>query len=370
MALFRRLFRREDPYADLDDPASEAEPVNDDDDLHDAFVDDFDDEEPGGGWAAILSKMLAALLVAGLFVAVILYAYSWSVNTRPDTSAEVPLVEAEPGPEKVKPEDPGGMDVPYQDQLLLNQGKGAASAGEVERLLPPPETPQASQQGLAAGEETGGSSGGYETPSQAPDMEAGSPSAAARGESGGQSRDESQAAETAGNSTDAESGASRSDRVSETETLAQTAAEGARESERSAIPKPPGHKPEPPTTPATNSSATNSRASTQTGSRASDASAESESSRDVNTAESPARRIVIQLAAFQKRANAEAAWKRIQARHRNLLDDQKLQLQRVRIPEEGIFWRLRTGSFPDRTTAEDICGQLKKRGQACIVVEK
>ena len=46
-------------------------------------------------------------------------------------------------PVKVKPENPGGMEVPYQDRLVLNQPQsGDAANASVERLLPPPETPK------------------------------------------------------------------------------------------------------------------------------------------------------------------------------------------------------------------------------------
>ena len=46
---------------------------------------------------------------------------------------------------KVKPETPGGLDVPYQDQLVMNQPAEGGEGGKVERLLPPPEAPKPPQ---------------------------------------------------------------------------------------------------------------------------------------------------------------------------------------------------------------------------------
>jgi cell division septation protein DedD len=51
---------------------------------------------------------------------------------------EVPLIQADQGTTKTRPQQPGGMAIPDQDKLVYNQGKGAP---QVEKLLPPPETP-------------------------------------------------------------------------------------------------------------------------------------------------------------------------------------------------------------------------------------
>jgi hypothetical protein len=48
------------------------------------------------------------------------------------------LLHADTRPLKIKPTDPGGMDVPDQDMMVLNPDKAKP---KVEQLLPPPETP-------------------------------------------------------------------------------------------------------------------------------------------------------------------------------------------------------------------------------------
>ena len=54
---------------------------------------------------------------------------------------DVPLVRADPGPVKVRPENPGGMQVPDQDKLVYDRMRGDEKPPQVESLLPRPETP-------------------------------------------------------------------------------------------------------------------------------------------------------------------------------------------------------------------------------------
>jgi cell division septation protein DedD len=60
-----------------------------------------------------------------------------------DASRAIAVIEADSTPEKVKPEEPGGLDVPNQDNLLLNEPAETGKVKEVEQLLPPPEEPLA-----------------------------------------------------------------------------------------------------------------------------------------------------------------------------------------------------------------------------------
>lgn len=55
---------------------------------------------------------------------------------------EVPVVKAEKAPVKVRPADPGGMDVPNQDKLVYNRVEQGSVKPEVEHLLPQPNQPR------------------------------------------------------------------------------------------------------------------------------------------------------------------------------------------------------------------------------------
>jgi cell division septation protein DedD len=55
--------------------------------------------------------------------------------------SEAPLIKAEGEPVKLRPERPGGMDVPNRDKLVYRRLEGLAEPPVVEKLLPEPEEP-------------------------------------------------------------------------------------------------------------------------------------------------------------------------------------------------------------------------------------
>lgn len=99
----------------------------------------------GRGWLAWL-KGGAALLLIGGFGAAVAYVYYQMTRDGGLTEGAVPVVRADTQPFRVRPANPGGMDVPHQNLEVFNrlsqpvqtQARGAAPA---ERLLPPPEAP-------------------------------------------------------------------------------------------------------------------------------------------------------------------------------------------------------------------------------------
>jgi hypothetical protein len=98
---------------------------------------------PGGArrilWGAIL------LVLAG---GIGLYAkFSGREDARP---LDIPTITAE-GMVKERPEQPGGIDIPHQDEMVFRQIDGDDGAGRpvVEHLLPLPEAPQVSAEPVA-----------------------------------------------------------------------------------------------------------------------------------------------------------------------------------------------------------------------------
>jgi hypothetical protein len=85
-----------------------------------------------------LVASLVALVVMGVFAGGLWFAYQQGLKHAGVTTgaADVPLIRADERPTKVKPEHPGGMEVPDRDKLIYNQKRAA-----VEHLLPPPEKP-------------------------------------------------------------------------------------------------------------------------------------------------------------------------------------------------------------------------------------
>lgn len=54
----------------------------------------------------------------------------------------VPLIEADPRPFKVRPDDPGGLRVPNQDELIFERNRGPSQPGGGAQLAPEPELPR------------------------------------------------------------------------------------------------------------------------------------------------------------------------------------------------------------------------------------
>ncbi len=110
-------------------------------------IDIPDDGRPGvSPQGAQRSRQPLVLAVGALIVALIavgsFLALSSGTHTRVGVNTEdLPVIRADARPFKVSPQEPGGMDVPNRDKLVYSRLKGVAGAPEVERLLPPAETP-------------------------------------------------------------------------------------------------------------------------------------------------------------------------------------------------------------------------------------
>ena len=95
------------------------------------------DDEPEQRPRRVLATTLA-LLVMGLFGGGLWFAHVQGTRHAGGEAANhhVPLIRADERPTKVKPERPGGMEIPDRDKLIYNPTRTV-----VEHLLPPPEKP-------------------------------------------------------------------------------------------------------------------------------------------------------------------------------------------------------------------------------------
>ncbi len=76
----------------------------------------------------------------------------------------------------------------------------------------------------------------------------------------------------------------------------------------------------------------------------------------------------VQLASVKSDESARKEWLRLQKAHSELFDDLTLDVQRADLGDRGIFYRIRTGPFPNRSTAQDMCAQIKAAELDCLVV--
>ena len=105
------------------------------------WLEAVDDEEGPGGVPA--RRMLAALLVVLLAVALVSATFFWlGRRNAADTGGAPELIKAEPGPYKIKPTDPGGLDVTGESETAFETSAGQDTDAQLD-LSRLPEAPVA-----------------------------------------------------------------------------------------------------------------------------------------------------------------------------------------------------------------------------------
>lgn len=77
----------------------------------------------------------------------------------------------------------------------------------------------------------------------------------------------------------------------------------------------------------------------------------------------------VQLASLRNELAAIAFWKSIRKKYEKMLAKMQGRIQSVKIKNKGTFYRVQ-GDVVSKERAQQICGILRKRGQACILVVK
>lgn len=274
--------------------------------------------------------IVAAVVAVGVIVAVGLH----FIGGRKGAGDGVPVIKAEDRPFKMRPDDRGGMQVPNQDKLVYERMEsGAETDGRPERLLPPPESPKAPPRSPAAPTET-------LTLPQAP---AAVPPAAPT---------PAPAPAPSVSSSPAASALAPPPPVSSYQPVQSRAAAPASPAAAPAAklaPPPATAKPQI-ITPA------------QVANVAPIATP------------APVRRsgggdFVVQLGAVRAADLADKEWARIQKSYPDLLGGLKSDIVRVDLEGKGVFWRIRAGGL-DEQSARQICADLTRRNQGCIVARK
>lgn len=266
----------------------------------------------------------------------------------------IPLIKAATTPVKVRPENPGGLEVPDRDKLVYDRIQGNAEGRGPERLLPPPEQPLPRPAPAAA------------TPAPPP------PAA------------EKPATAEAPPSPPIKP-------VAKVPTEKDVAA-----AERPAPPPPP---PAPPTVSKSSPGLTTSRRPAQTETpkaeapKPAPAKAEPEKlnvpeilappKETVTAATTPAsqppaepalapsgRAFVVQLAAARSQEGAEIEWEKLRSKNQDLLGNLRLIVTKADLGQaRGVFYRLRAGPIADEAAARELCSQLTKRQVGCLVIK-
>lgn len=284
------------------------------------------DELPAAAKASAVS--LRKLLMIGLSGAVIAgfgtalwFAYEQGV--RRGVQMVPVLVRAEKGPIKVKPDDPGGMNVPHRDKTVYDRLSGQPETAEAEKLLPPPENvvekPLAAVRDAKAEPEP--DDGGTPNP-KVQVAEPPKPAPAAP----------QPKAQTASVSPDA---------IGKPKQLIPAAPKAASKpaSEPKSASKP---KSEPKKAPA---------------------------AKPVAKKTAPINSYLIQIGAFRSADRARAGWQRLVKENKALLGSLTPVVVRADLGKKGVYHRLRAGPMDGKEAAAAMCSRLKQRKVGCLVIK-
>jgi len=304
--------------------------------------------------------MGSALIVTaglGIFGGIIWYAYSQGM--RAGTESVAPILRADPGPTKIRPEQPGGMDVPHQDKLVYNRLNPTRTDDPgVERLLPPPEMPLGKPQAVEAPPELPA-----ETPLE--------PAGMAQAEADVPALQAPESPDIAGM---ALSGSAEEMPVATAEPVPLTAVPPA---VRTTPPQPSGTAHSAP--PQTTAAATMAAPARQTEPAPAPAAVKSPSVQApaqlaaVPKASEPAKPapaaggVRIQIAAVDSESKAQSEWNRLQKRFPAQLGGLGLRVVRADLGAKGIFYRIQGGPVAE-SRAQEICSALKAQNVGCILV--
>ncbi len=251
-----------------------------------------------------------ALIASGIGLFLLVVVGGWSLGGRQGgTSGEIPVIGPDPSPIKIKPANPGGLQLTGAEPPPANDDNGGGPS-----LAPGPEKPDpaALQAELDAARAA--------APPSAPPAAKTLPAPAAAPMAGAPQAGEAQAGEA--------------------ETHGAATPPAAAPAQVVPVPY---TAPVPHTAPGSLQSALASL-----------------------RAAPPAGGVAVQLAAVDSPAAAHATWDRLARAHPGLLD-QRTPLVLEAQHEEKKFYRLRTGGFPTVAAATAFCTQLRAAGAACTI---
>jgi hypothetical protein len=289
-----------------------------------------DDSEYDAGRRKRRNRMMAMVAVL-----VILVGAGWIYLRNKPMEGPPPVITADTTPEKVKPADEGGMQVPNQDvQILDNMASGQSNAGDENKatVMPAPEQPIA-----PPAAELSEPAGAAPTAPTVTETAPTPPPAPATDTATTENAAPSVAAPAIPAVTAPEPGA-----AAPPAPIAQSAA------------------PEPaPAAPA--ETAVTKPADTQTAAAPANPPA-------ATPTVLPAGSVKVQLAAVKSESAAKAQWAKLQKSYPALLGALSLNIEKT-VKNGTDYYRIQAGPLNDKAKAKQLCAQLAAQNQACIVAK-
>lgn len=273
----------------------------------------------------------------------------------------IPLIKANTAPVKVRPDNPGGLEVPDRDKQVYDRIHGTPEGRGPERLLPPPEQPLPKPSVAKAAPKSEPKSE-PQIKSVPADLPVSAPAKPV------------QAIPTAKDVANAERpvpppppappatsgvGAPVLPLIKRTTTKKETpqpAVEAASPApvKESIMPAPPptavAKQPEPEKTPVV---------------AATPPSAPVPAPQPV----SADRAYLVQLAAARTQEGAETEWEKLRGKNQDLLGNLRLFVTKADLGAKGVYYRLRAGPITDEAAARNICSQLATRQVGCLIIK-
>ncbi len=283
-------------------------------------------QQSAGGLFSSPLPFALALLGGGAAIFCIwyfLYAGSHGGSTQP-----IPLIKAEGGPMKVRPDNASQPEVPHQDKLVYGRVNPAEQGKGVERLLPPTEEPMDMPEPQAV--QTTASDEGFPNPK-------------ASMENVSQFRTEP---------LDKTAPAIESEKLtltSEVEKHTDVSIE-----QVSGTKTPPKQEPEP------------QMAEEQTPAVVVEPKPQPVQSKTLQSG------YRVQLASMKSQEQAKQEWQRLQGEHKGVLNQLSANFTRVDLgANKGIFYRVQAGDFANKEEAQNVCNKLKSQNSnaGCLIVK-
>ncbi|MXW91147.1 MAG: hypothetical protein F4114_03890 [Rhodospirillaceae bacterium] len=314
---------------------------------------EYEDDVPRRtGWVAVVYRWLLGIGVAvALVFGGVYLVYSFGIETAGPEQDGVPLIRAAKGPVKVRPADPGGLEVPNQGlgvyKTIDKAQRGKAAGDAPDARAPGPAAQQRSHpQGPVC----------HPVPTLMADTGLYRLAALNLAARKSAARKPAAPKSAASKPVGPKRSASAKRRVSVKPAVSTKPAVSAKPAERAG-------RPAANAAPAAAGTATVSTTAT-TGTAGADSRKISGKARRA----AKVRSYRIQLGAFRTQAKARNHGRSLQRKHRSLLGRLSMVVERVDLGAKGVFYRLRTGPFANRQTARDLCRTLGKRRINCFLV--
>lgn len=316
------LYAQGDGDGALDEPPARLSPRAAAADAPEEDDEDYDDEPEGrnGGSRGVMAAVVVGAVAAGIA--------GWYLFLRDEpveTAAQMPVIAADNEPYKVRPADPGGMQVPNTDKMVYDRlGQNTAQDGGVENLLAQPPAPAAPP------------------PPAEPVAEAEPPTVA-------EPLPEQDVAVAP-----APQPVPTAPAAVQPAPAAPAPVEPAPAQPQAAAPAP---APAPAPKPAAPAPQPQVAAVPPAAAPAAPAPAVSGGGSQM-----------VQLAALKDEAAARAAWQQAVASNGDLLGNLSLDIQRADLGAKGVFYRVRAKGLRSADEAKALCDKLAARKVGCIVV--